>query len=208
MRKVMLFMMTTLNGRVDDPEAWMGGIGDDLYAAIDRGFEEDFDAILVGHTTYKEMAEYWPWAETEDAPIGGFSDALPVDGCTVETHRSMASKMNAYKQYVFSSGREPRTLEWNNCELVTVRGDEDIVTFVTELKSQPGRNIHLAGGARLAQTLTRLGLVDEYRFYVHPVASPGKTVFDQVGGKQDLEFLSATSYSDGVVALSYTPKAT
>src|SRR5688500_15130399 len=121
MRKIVLFMMSTLNGRVDDPEAWMGGISDDLYATIDRGFEEDFDAILVGHTTYQEMAEYWPGAEKEDAPIGGFSDALPVAGRTAEINKSMARKMNAYQKYVFTRGTTERTLEWNNCELVTAR---------------------------------------------------------------------------------------
>ena len=204
MRKVVLGMMTTLNGRVDDPEAWMGGIGDDLYAAIDRAFEDEFDSVLVGSTTYKEMYEYWPGAETEDAPLGGFGD--PVAGRTAEINRSMARKMNAYKKYVFSGGGEPRPLEWNNCEPVPVRGDEDIVTFVNDLKAQLGRNIHLAGGAQLAQTFVRLGLVDEYRFYVHPVASPGATVFDQLNGKFELELLSATPYSDGVVGLSYRLK--
>ena len=204
MRKVVLFMMTTLNGRVDDPEAWMGGISDDLFAAIDRNFEENFDAVLVGHTTYKEMAEYWPGAEQEDAPLGGFGDT--VAGRTAQINKSMARKMNTYKKYVFSSGSEPRTLEWNNCELVTVRSDEDIIGFVNQLKAQPGRNIHLAGGAQLAQTLTRLGLVDEFGFHVHPVASPGKTVFDQLKGKLDVELLSATPYADGVVSLSYRPR--
>lgn len=207
MRKIVLFMQTTLNGRVDDPEAWMGGVSDDLYATMDRAFEERFDAILVGHTTYQEMAEYWPGAEQEDAPTGGFSDAAPAAGRAAEINKSMARKMNAYKKYVVTSGREPRTLEWNNCELVTVRSDEDLVQFITDLKAQPDRNIHLAGGAQLAQTCARLGLVDEYGFYVHPVASPGKTVFDLLHGKQPLELLSATPFSDGVVGLYYTPSA-
>ena len=118
----------------------------------------------------------------------------------------MARKMNAYKKYVFASGDE--TLDWNNCERVTVRGDEDIVAFVRRLKELPGRDIHLAGGARLAQTFARLGLVDEYRFYVHPVASPGKTVFGELGGKRELELLGAVPYADGVVAVSYKARAT
>ena len=40
-------MMTTLNGRLDDPGAWVTGIPDDLYAEIDRVYES-FDTILVG----------------------------------------------------------------------------------------------------------------------------------------------------------------
>jgi dihydrofolate reductase len=203
MRKVVLAMMTTLNGRVDDPEAWMGGIGDDLYADIDRAFEEQFDSVLVGHTTYKEMYEYWPGAETEDAPIGGFADPAPATSRTAEINKSMARKMNAYKKYVFSGTQ--RTLEWTNCELVVAQSDDAITKFIADLKAQPGKDIHLAGGAQLAQTFVRLGLVDEYRFHVHPVASPGKTVFDQLEGRHGLEQLSATPYADGVVSLYYKP---
>ena len=204
MRKVVLAMMATLNGRVDDPEAWMSGIGDDCYADIDRAFEEQFDSVLVGHTTYKEMYEYWPGAETEDAPIGGFADAAPATSQTAEINKRMARKMNAYKKYVFSGTH--RTLEWSNCEPVVARSDDEFTKFVADLQAQPGKNIHLAGGAQLAQTFVRLGLVDEYRFYVHPVTSPGATVFDQLEGRHDLELVSATPYADGVVGLYYKPK--
>jgi hypothetical protein len=37
-RKVVLAMMTTLNGRPDDPDAWWLGVSDDLYTpAADPG---------------------------------------------------------------------------------------------------------------------------------------------------------------------------
>ena len=51
MRNVVMAMMTTLNGRLDDPDAWMTGIPDDLYAELDRVYET-FDTVLVGRTTY------------------------------------------------------------------------------------------------------------------------------------------------------------
>lgn len=181
-------MMTTLNGRLDDPDAWVTGIPDDLYAEIDRVYES-FDAILVGRTTAAEMAEYWPGAETSD------------DGS--EISRSMARKMNAYKKYVFTSGREPAELEWSNVELVPVDGDEAIVSFVEALKARPGGDIHLSGGAQLARTLIRLGVVDRYHLFVHPVVSAGASWFDGIDGKRELELQSATAYSNGVVGLYY-----
>ena len=64
MRKVVLQMMTTLNGRLDDPSAWMSGVPDDLYDDIDRAYAA-FDTIVVGRTTYEEMAAYWPGAEAD-----------------------------------------------------------------------------------------------------------------------------------------------
>ena len=119
MRNVVMGMMTTLNGRLDDPAAWVTGVPDDLYAELDRLYAT-FDTILVGRTTYDEMVEYWPGAETE---AGGS-----------ESSRSMGE--------------------------VLAHGDEDVVAFVNDLKAQPGGDIHLSGGARLAKTLVRLGLVD------------------------------------------------
>ena len=183
-------MMTTLNGRLDDPDAWVTGVPDDLYAELDRLYGT-FDTILVGRTTYDEMLEYWPGAETAE---GGS-----------ESSRSMARKMNSYKKYVFTTARETAPLEWNNAELVPAHGDEDIVAFVDELKAQPGGDIHLSGGARLARTLVRLGLVDQYHFVVHPVVSHGASWFDEIDGKRGLNLLSATAYSNGVVGLYYEP---
>jgi dihydrofolate reductase len=188
MRKLVMAMMTTLNGRLDDPDAWMTGIPDDLYAEIDRVYEA-FDTILVGRTTAAEMAEYWPGAETAE------------DGS--EISRSMARKMNAYKKYVFTGASEPAEREWSNAELVPVDGDEALVAFIDELKAQPGGDIHLSGGARLARTLARLGVVDRYHLLVHPVVSPGATWFDEIDDKRELELQSATAYSNGVVGLYY-----
>ena len=191
MRKVVMGMMTTLNGRLDDPTAWVTGVPEDLYAELDRLYGT-FDTILVGRTTYDEMFEYWPGAETE------------ADGS--EISRSMARKMNTYKKYVFTSASEKTPLEWNNAEQVPVHGDEDIVAFVGDLKAQPGGDIHLSGGARLAQTLVRLGLVDQYHFVVHPVVSAGRSWFDEIAGKRELSLQSAAAYSNGVVGLYYEPR--
>lgn len=191
MRKVVLQMMTTLNGRLDDPDAWVSGISDDLYAEINRVYTT-FDTVLVGQTTYEEMVAYWPGAETEE---GGS-----------EITKSMARKMNTYKKYVFSKGHEKKTLAWNNAEQVLAHSDDDIIKFINELKAQPGGDIHLAGGARLAQTIIRLGLVDEYHFFVYPVVSAGAAWFDKIEDKRDMDLLSATAYENGIVGLYYKPK--
>ena len=186
MRNLVMGMMTTLNGRLDDPGAWVTEIPDDLYAEIDRIYES-FDTVLVGRTTALEMAEYWPGAETDD------------DGSAIS--RSMARKMNTYKKYVFTGSSEP--LEWSNVELVPVDGDETLVAFVEQLKAQPGGDIHLSGGAQLARTLIRLGVVDRYHLYVYPLVSAGAGWFDEIGERRELELQSATAYSNGVVGLYY-----
>jgi dihydrofolate reductase len=188
MRKLVMGMMTTLNGRLDDPNAWVTGIPDDLYAELDRVYET-FDTILVGHTTYEEMFEYWPGAEAAEAGS--------------EISRSMARKMNAYKKYVFTGASEKLELEWSNAEAVSAHGDEEIVAFIEELKAQEGGDIHLSGGAQLAQTLIRLDLVDRYHFVIHPVVSAGAKWFDAIQEQRAMELVSATAYSNGVVGLYY-----
>jgi len=191
MRKVVMGMMTTLNGRLDDPDAWVTGIPDDLYAELDRLYET-FDTILVGRVTYEEMFEYWPGAEGDER--------------TPEAGQSMARKMNAYRKYVISGAGEKSELEWSNAEMVLAHGDEDVTAFVNDLKAQPGGDIHLSGGSRLARTLVRLGLVDTYHLVVHPTVSPGAGWFDGIDENREMTLLSATAYSNGVVGLYYEPR--
>ena len=52
----------------------------------------------------------------------------------------------------------------------------------------------------------RLGLVDQYHFVVHPVVSAGRSWFDGIEEKRELNLLSAAAYSNGVVGLNYEPK--
>ena len=191
MREVVFGMMTTLNGRLDDPGAWVAGVPDDLYRELDRAYDE-FDAILVGQTTYDEMYEYWPGAETDEAAS--------------EISRSMARKMNTYRKYVFSGADEPRDLEWSNSEQVLVHGDDDIVSFVNELKAQSGKHIHLAGGAELAQTIVRLELVDEFHFYVYPVVLPGASWFAGIDDQRRMELMECRAFENGVAGLYYRPQ--
>lgn len=58
------------------------------------------------------------------------------------------------------------------------------------------------GGPTLAATLTRLGLVDEYRLYVRPAVLGGGTPFF-AGGPVDLELLDVETLPDDTVLLRY-----
>lgn len=189
MRKVVLAMMTTLNGRLDAPDEFVTGVSEDQYREINRGYAT-FDTILVGRVTAAEMYEYWPTAGDEEG--------------AGESQKSMAEKMHSYQKFVFTSDPGFK-LDWHNAEPVVVSTDEEVGAFVEDLKAQPGKDIHLSGGARLAQTLVRLGLVDEYRFFVYPAYSPGATWYGELDTKQALELISSTAFESGVVALHYKP---
>ena len=190
MRRIVLAMMTTLNGRLDDPFAWMNGVDDDHYRDIRDAYKR-FDTILVGRLTFEEMAVYWPGAETA---AGGS-----------ETNRSMARMMNSYRKFVFTTDPALKTWRWSNAVPVPACDDRAIVSFVEHLKAQPGRDIHLAGGARLAQTFVRLGLVDEFRLSTYPVVSQGAKWFDAVTDTRKLTLLRIRWYGNGVTRTDYAP---
>lgn len=60
------------------------------------------------------------------------------------------------------------------------------------------------GGPELAGWLTELGLIDEYRLYVHPVVlGHGKAFF--AGARPPLRFLGSELIDDKVVRLTYAP---
>ena len=128
---------------------------------------------------------------------------------TVLVGRTTALEMAEYWPGAETDESEPAVarrmepLEWSNVELVSPDGDEAVVAFVEELKARPGGDIHLSGGAQLARTLIRLGLVDRYRLFVYPVVSAGARWFDEIGEQRGLELESATAYSNGVVGLYY-----
>lgn len=189
MRKIVLQMMTTLNGRLDDPMAWVHGVGDDQYRDIERLYAA-YDTVLVGRKTYEEMAAYWPGAMSEGT----------------ETNRAMAQRMNTYKKVVFSrSGREKLT-EWTNTDRAVIASDNELAKYLRNLKAQPGRDIHLSGGASFARSVIALDLVDELYFFVYPTISPGTSWFSQLTQQRDLRLVGTTSYQNGVVTLHYLPR--
>ena len=59
------------------------------------------------------------------------------------------------------------------------------------------------GGASFAQSLTRLGLIDEYRLIVYPVlVGTGKRIFNG-DTASTLSLTDATTTSTGVAVLTY-----
>jgi riboflavin biosynthesis pyrimidine reductase len=81
----------------------------------------------------------------------------------------------------------------------------DLVEEITRLKQQAGKDIVAHGGARFAQSLVRLGLVDEYQLLVHPVAlGVGLPLFSGLDKPIELKLVSTSLFSRGVVAHVYT----
>ena len=86
-----------------------------------------------------------------------------------------------------------------NAQLV---GD-DLEGAILRLRAERDGEIEVAG-PDLAQSLTELGLIDEYRIYLHPVVlGHGKPYF--AGPRPPLRLLSSDRMDENVIRLTYVP---
>jgi dihydrofolate reductase len=177
-RRVCLAMRVTLDGYVSGPDGeldWMFSTSGRDTLEHATGFLRDVDTILLGRTAYLEQAAHWPKQTSE-----------------------MADLLNTHTKIVFSSTL--RGVEWNNSRLAT----GDVATEIARLKQQSGKNIYVSGGAALAQTVSRLGLVDEYHLTIHPVAlGAGLPLFKALAQPRNLKLLSTRAFAGGAVQLAY-----
>ncbi len=80
---------------------------------------------------------------------------------------------------------------------------DDVEAVVRDLKARLVGEIAVSGPA-LAQSLTELGLIDEYRLYLHPVVlGRGKPFF--AGPRPPLRLVSTDRVGEDVLRLTYVP---
>jgi dihydrofolate reductase len=79
----------------------------------------------------------------------------------------------------------------------------DLEGALRELKAGRAGEIEVAG-PRLAHSLTQLGLIDEYRIYLHPVVLGHGTPYF-AGPRPPLHLLTSDRIGEDVMRLSYVP---
>ncbi len=81
--------------------------------------------------------------------------------------------------------------------------EDDLETMARRLKAELDGEIDVAG-PELAQSLTALGLIDEYRLYLHPVVlGAGKPFF--AGPRPPLRLVASERIGDEAIRLTYVP---
>jgi dihydrofolate reductase len=79
----------------------------------------------------------------------------------------------------------------------------DLERAIRELKAEREGEIEVAGPS-LARSLTDLGLIDEYRIYLHPVVlGHGKPYF--AGPRPPLRLVATDRIGEDVIRLAYVP---
>lgn len=79
----------------------------------------------------------------------------------------------------------------------------DIVPTIRRLKDEQDGDIEISG-PELAQSLTDLGIVDEYRLYFHPVVLGGGKPFF-AGARSRLRLIASDRIGADVIRLTYAP---
>jgi len=113
---------------------------------------------------------------------------------------AFAQRIVAARKVVFS--RTLQNTKWEGTELAR----RPLAEEVNALKAEPGGDLIAFGGAGFASALIANNLVDEYQFYVNPVAlREGLSIFKGRDGDTGLELRETDGYPCGIVVLRYHP---
>jgi dihydrofolate reductase len=140
-------------------------------------FLQNAHAHLMGRTAYEAIAE-----------------AMTVTA----TDHPLAGVLNAGRKVVFS--RTLTTAGWANTTIAA----GDTAEEVDKLRLGGDGHLVVWGGVRLWRSLMRLDLLDELRVSLFPyIAGEGTRLFDGVPKSYQLDLVSSTATSSGIVELRY-----
>jgi dihydrofolate reductase len=182
-RRIVWMMSVSLDGFIEGPNREIDWhlVDEELH----RHFNEQLGAMsafLDGRVTHELMAEFWPTADEDPSSPPAIAEFARI-------WRDMP-------KVVYSTTLS--RADWNTTVVRDVVAEE-----VIALKSQPGGDMAL-GGADLAAAFMRLGLIDEYRIYVHPVViGRGKPMFTPSDTKAQVRLVETRTFGNGVVLLQY-----
>ena len=182
MRKLIYSMGVSLDGFIAGPDGEIDWSAPDeeLHRFHNQQMRET-GAHLYGRRLYETM-RYW---ETADEQPSLSDYELEFARIWKDTPKIVFSK----------------TLEKveGNARLVRDSVGEE----VAKLKEEPGKDLAV-GGAGLASTLIKLGLVDEYRLFVSPVVLGGGTpYFPPLEKRINLELVETRTFGSRVVYVRY-----
>lgn len=183
MRKLVWMMSVSIDGFVEGPDRELDWqlVDDELHWHFNE-LLASAGAFLDGRVTYELMAGFWPNADKDPA-----STPPMVDFARIWREKP---------KIVYSTTLDQAA--WNTTVVHDV-----VPKDIEAMKSQPGGDLVL-GGVRLAATFVGHDLIDEYRFYVHPVViGRGTRLVMFADAKLHLRLIETRVFGNGVVLLRY-----
>ena len=166
------------NGEMD----WMVGLSDDKLIKYENDLMESIDTILLGRKMTDVFISYW-------------SDVIKKPD---DRWYAFAKKMIETPKVVFT--KTLNKSKWINTEIAT----GDLTNEIIKLKSRNARDMVVYGGASFDSSLIKLGLIDEFLFFINPVAiGNGMTIFKDLNEIQKFNMVKSIAFDSGEVLLHY-----
>ncbi|WP_260702876.1 dihydrofolate reductase family protein [Edaphobacter flagellatus] len=185
MRKLYAFLHLSADGYFTGPHgdlSWTRHDQDPEYKQFADDNARRESVLVFGRITYQMMAGFWP------SPMA------------LEREPVMAARMNAAAKLVFS--RSLPEASWSNTTLVK----DNIVDEMRRLKQQPGPDLTILGSGSLVRQFAEAGVLDEFQLLITPVViGGGRTLFEGVTRRLDLDHVSTRTFQNGKVLLIYKP---
>jgi dihydrofolate reductase len=194
MRKLIAALQVSVDGFIEGPngeldwamaedeETWQ-----DLFETLNH-----VDTFILGRVMYPAYEQYWL------AVLANPDGPLPFSG-KVATKNEIAYARLADKTPHIVVSTTLDKVAWKTTRIV--RDVEEI----RKLKQQPGKDMHVVGGATLVSSLMNLGLIDELGLMVNPlILGGGKALFKDVKERHALKLVQAKPLKSGKVSLTYS----
>src|SRR5215470_15816211 len=170
MRNVIFAINITLDGCCDHTKM----IADEEIHEYFTHLMRDVDLLVFGRKTYQLMVPFWP-------------DVAKNQSMT-KAANEFARAFDSINKIVFSRSLDS-SAEGRSTRIARTKLQDEIL----KLKQEQGKNI-LTGGVSIPSQLIELGLVDEYRFVVHPiVVGEGRRLLEDVSLPENLQLELAES---------------
>jgi dihydrofolate reductase len=162
-----------------------------------EGPNGEYDWIINDPEYFKEYSKQWKELDTMLYGRKTYEAAM-------KQYANSKSKSNPFahmKHIVFS-----KTLKKVESPFLLKNGD--IKQEIEAIKTQPGKNIAVFGGAELLSSMINLKLVDELVLAICPILlGKGKSCFTNIEERNSLKLKQAKFYSSGLVAVTYEMKS-
>lgn len=184
-------LQVSLDGFTQGPDGekdWVDSWADAI------GLIPDVDTFVLGGRMYPGYGDYWESIYANPEHVLPFQKRLPS-----KSEIAYAQLAARTPHVVLSTTLE--SVSWPTAKVI-----RDVAELRT-LKSQPGKNIYVVGGATLVASLLNEDLIDEIRLIVHPVVlGKGQALFGGVNKRLLLDLGRVESTASGRVILAYRPR--
>jgi dihydrofolate reductase len=192
-RKMIAALQVSLDGFIQGPDGekdW----ADSWASALQ--LIPDVDMFVLGGRMYPDYGAYWESIEANPDRVPPFQEQVPTKS-EVAYARLAATTPHIVLSTTLTSVSWPPTAQ-------VIRDVAELRT----LKSRPGKNMYVVGGATLVASLLNENLIDELRLIIHPIVlGKGQGLFSSVTRRLWLDLVQARANESGRVIVTYRRRA-